>query len=572
MALTDDRNEPPPGQPPIDKAARVINFDRGLISGLIEGVRNIFTEPRSRMPGPDKPEGWMSPGRPPQPSAPREDAVGRRFDYQVGINLTSRPRSTEKYSFELLRGFADTYDLLRLAIETRKDQLSKLEWSILPRKPGGSGPRPKADDRCRAVEMFLKRPDKEHFWPEWVRMIAEDDMVIGAPVVYLRRDRAGRPYAIEPMDGSEIVPLLDTMGRRPLPPDPAFKHIIKGITAAHYTSDELIYFPRNPRTHRIYGMGIVEQIIMTVQTGLLRASKQMQTYTDGNVPDALCAVPEDWTPEQIETYQRIWDNMMATAEQRRKMKFVPGQLVYQPTLQQNGLVDQFDEWLARVIAYAFSLPPTPFVRQVNRATAQSAEETAKEEGLGPQMLWLKNNIDWIIQEFLDEPDIELVWDEVRKLDPSERAGLNDRFIQRGVKSLDEVRAEMGLEPVGLGPVIFGVGPMGFMSPRAMQRCIDMGLDMPQPPGLAPEGVDPMTGQPMAGMEDAQPGGNLLDGVPPELLASVGLKQDGSLADADDELDEDVDLSTPDVEPVEGVSHPEVGRTLIEAERGLGRRG
>lgn len=576
-------NEPPPGGPPIDQAARVVNFDRGLISSMVAGVRNIFSSTRTRIPGPDQPEGWMSPGRPVPPSAPAEDAQGRRFDYPVGINTTGRPRSTERLSFDTLRGFADTYDLVRLALETRKDQLAKLEWSILPRKPGGAGHRPKADDRCRRVEMFLRKPDKIHYWPEWVRMVAEDDMVIGAPALYLRRDRAGRPYAIEPLDGAEIVPLLDTMGRRPMPPDPAYTHIIKGITAAHYTADELLYFPRNPRTHRIYAMGIVEQIIMTIQTGLLRAMKQMETHSDGNIPDALCAVPENWTPEQIDTFQRFWDNIMTTASARRKMKFVPGQLVYQPTYQGNGLLDQMDEWIARIIAYAFSLPPTPFVRMVNRATAQSAEEVAKEEGLGPQMLWLKNNVDHIIADFLGEPELELVWDEIRKLDPAERAGLNGQFLRVGVKSLDEVRGEMGLEPVGLGPVIFGVGPLGFMSPKDMQRAIDMGLTMPQPPMMAPEGIDPMTGEPMAGMEEAQPGGDLLAGVPPELLASVGLREDGTLAEDDEQLDDDIEM---DAEPApamaparmaprvgaDGAAHPQVSAALNEAERALGRRG
>lgn len=575
--------EPRPGPPPEDKAARIISFDRGIVSRLIDGVSNLFTSTRKRIPGPDQPEGWMGPGRPVQPGAPREDAAGRRFDYPVGLNTTARPRSTERVSFEVLRGFADTYDLLRLAIETRKDQLAKLEWSVLPRKPGGVGPRPRADDRCRRVEAFLKRPDKVHFWPEWVRQIAEEDMVIGAPAVFLRRDRAGRPYAAEIVSGDEIVPLLDTMGRRPAPPDPAFTHIIKGITAAHYTADELLYFPRNPRAHKVYGMGVVEQILMTVQTGLLRATKQMQSYTDGNVPDSLVATPEGWGPQEIADFQRYWDSLMMTAEARRKMKFVPGQLVFQKTFSDTGLMDQFDEWLARIVAYAFSLPPTPFVRMVNRATAQSAEETAKEEGLGPQMLWLKNNVDWIISEFLGEPGVELVWDEIRKLDPSERASQNLNFLQRGVKGLDEVRAEMGLEPVGLQPVVFGVGPLGFMTPKDMARCIEMGLTMPQPPMLAPEGLDPMTGEPVAGMEDAEPGGDLLSGVPPELLASVGLTPEGDLAEEDKEdeegLEEPPSPAAPAPAPqapaprmpapaIAGAAHPNVAAALIEAERSL----
>ena len=44
------------------------------------------------------------------------------------------------------------------------------------------------------------------------------------------------------------------------------------------------------------------------------------------------------------------------------------------------LKDDFDEWLARIVAFAFSLPPTPFVRQMNRGTAGADQDRGQEEG------------------------------------------------------------------------------------------------------------------------------------------------------------------------------------------------
>jgi len=38
---------------------------------------------------------------------------------------------------------------------------------------------------------------------------------------------------------------------------------------------------------------------------------------------------------------------------------------------QPPLKDPYDEWLARVICYAFSVPVTPSVAQVNRATSET---------------------------------------------------------------------------------------------------------------------------------------------------------------------------------------------------------
>ncbi|MGH7033808.1 MAG: hypothetical protein ACREFL_08780 [Stellaceae bacterium] len=55
--------------------------------------------------------------------------------------------------------------------------------------------------------------------------------------------------------------------------------------------------------------------------------------------------------------------------------------------------DVFDEWLARVICFAFSIPPSALVAQVNRATAETAQDTALSEGLAPLQLWVKRLIE-----------------------------------------------------------------------------------------------------------------------------------------------------------------------------------
>ena len=70
-----------------------------------------------------------------RPSAPPEVA-GRRFDYPTGYNLNTTARAYEPVSFVQLRRLADGYDLLRLVIETRKDQAARMKWAIKPREAG----------------------------------------------------------------------------------------------------------------------------------------------------------------------------------------------------------------------------------------------------------------------------------------------------------------------------------------------------------------------------------------------------------------------------------------------------
>src|SRR5579863_6035774 len=77
---------------------------------------------------------WFGPLNPLRPIAP-PDVAGRRFDFPVGYNLLTRPRAYEPVGFHELRGFADAYDLLRLVIETRKDQMERQRWRVRPRDP-----------------------------------------------------------------------------------------------------------------------------------------------------------------------------------------------------------------------------------------------------------------------------------------------------------------------------------------------------------------------------------------------------------------------------------------------------
>ena len=84
---------------------------------------------------------WFGPLDPLRPIAP-PDIAGRRFDFPPGYNLATRPRAYEPVGFAELRAFADAYDLLRLVIETRKDQMERQRWRIRMRQPPPIPPPP----------------------------------------------------------------------------------------------------------------------------------------------------------------------------------------------------------------------------------------------------------------------------------------------------------------------------------------------------------------------------------------------------------------------------------------------
>src|SRR5258708_10481300 len=106
----------------------------------------------------------------PLPRQAPPEVGGRQFDYPVGYNLAIAPRSDEPISFAQLRGLADGYDLLRTVIETRKDQVERLRWSIRRSDLSDATPRNRDDDpRIAAIEAFLRMPARGHFWSTRLR-------------------------------------------------------------------------------------------------------------------------------------------------------------------------------------------------------------------------------------------------------------------------------------------------------------------------------------------------------------------------------------------------------------------
>ena len=393
---------------------------------------------------------WMSPSNSLQPQVP--SASGRQFDYPVAVNLMTTPRGEMRTSFATLRGMADAYAMVRLAVETRKDQIVKMKPKFKP-----FDPKDKPDKRCDDLTLFFKTPNKRNTWREWLRMLVEDLLVIDAPTLLFHPNLGGRPYAFEIMDGATVKLLYAPDGRPPLPPQPAYQQNFKGIPAVNYMMPtpgakkgdlpQLIYKPNNLRSWSMYGFSPVEQILMIVNIGLRREISQLQFYTEGNVPEALISTPNTWSPAQIKEYQLYWDSIMeGNTAQRRHAKFVPGGMDVHD-IKTAALIDPFDEWLARVVQYCFSLPATPYVKQVNKGETTNMKEQAEEEGLVPLMDWVADMINYLVVTYWGYTDIGFCWEEENDIDPLTQAQVNQIYLQEGVLMPDEVRADLGKDPL-----------------------------------------------------------------------------------------------------------------------------
>lgn len=396
--------------------------------------------------GVNAPSGWFGPLKPLAPIAPPEVA-GRQWDYPSGYNLVVRPRAYEAASFADLRSLADAYDFLRIIIETRKDQIERMAWSFKAKEG-----RKVSAARIDALAGFFARPDGETDFASWMRVLLEDLLVLDAPTLWRQRNRDGSIAALHPLDGATIKRVIDDWGRTPKPfmaggqiiHPAAYQQVLKGFPAVNYTTRDVFYAPRNMRAGRVYGLGPVEQIMMTVSIALRRQVFQLNYYTEGNIPESLIGVPEQWTPDQIKTFQDYWDAYFTgDLAARRRAKFVPsgvGKAFVQT--KEPELKNVFDEWLARVVCYAFSVSSQAFVSQVNRATGETQKEMAEEEGLWPILQWAKRLIDRILVDDFGESDVEFSWGQDEQVEEADLQTILTGYVGAGIMTRNEARERL----------------------------------------------------------------------------------------------------------------------------------
>ena len=395
---------------------------------------------------------WFGPNEPLKPSAPEAAVEGRQFDYGVGANMQITPKeettAIRAVTFPNLRWLADSTEVLRAVIETRKDKISGLEWDF--RVIGASAADSRKDPRVIWLKKFYRRPDGRLTFPAWIRQIEEDLIVLDAPAIHVRRDKQGRILAFEQIDGATIKPLMDHLGRIPEAPNAAFQQTLKGLPAIYYSTDDLQYRPRNPRIHSMYGYGPVEQILIYCNMAVRRQMQQLGYFTEGNMPEGF--IPVQGTAQQVEMFQRIWDAGEINGVKRGKVRFVPADSATKfVPFKDPILADAFDEWMARIACYVMSEDPTPFLKSVNRATAESSRDGARSDGLDIQKQWVKSILDEQIQDYLGFEDIEAFSVPAKEADPAKITARVTALYEKGIMRLDEARDAEGLEGEGPQP-------------------------------------------------------------------------------------------------------------------------
>ena len=158
----------------------------------------------------------MTPSSPFSPGTPIGPYDGysrtpRAHDFVTGTNISTRPRTHERVSFETLKGLIRSYDVAQLCIRHRIASLRSLDWKLIAADHFDGD----VNDAITAGMAALKRPDRKTLFKPWLAKYLRGILSFDAATLYRMRNRGGRVVGLKVVDGTTIAPLMDYWGDSP---------------------------------------------------------------------------------------------------------------------------------------------------------------------------------------------------------------------------------------------------------------------------------------------------------------------------------------------------------------------
>jgi hypothetical protein len=387
------------------------------------------------------------PMQPMQPAVTTPDAPPRLFPVMSGRNVQITPRSEDARlsPFTTLRALAESHGGTRAVIQSIRSSVVSGDWTVAVRDEFADA-HEKYEPQVTALRTFFEVPDRVHPWDLWLSKLIDELLVTDSVTLVPRRDRAGRMLALQVIDGATIKPIVDILGQTPLPPDVAYQQIILGRPETQFASDQLLYRPKNTRSWTPYGQSPVEMIALIINLAIRRELHYLAWYTSGTIPDAIYGTPSNWTDMQIAKFQKFWDDSLRGDSDRRAggLLFVPGGdgAGYTATKNEEWRYE-FDEYIARVIAYAFGVSPLWVAKQVNRASAGQMDRSQNAQGYEPVKRFIAARINEVIRLHFRMPQIEFQWTEEREENQALDLDEDTRLLAVGERTINEVRTRRG---------------------------------------------------------------------------------------------------------------------------------
>lgn len=447
----------------------------------------------------------MGPGRPLNPYQGYSQPP-RAMDYPVGVNISTRTRASWGLpSFETIRAIVKAYDVARMCVNHKIDELRSMELMFLP----AEGVRGDVADAIAAARTVMEFPDRELPYDVWLSKWLENAFKFDAAPLYKRRNRDGDVIGLEVVDGTTVMPYIDEHGRRPTAPDPAYYQLIHGQPWNWYTSQDITYCMFRPQEDAPFGTAPMESLLLTANTDIRFQWHFLQMFTEGSIPGGFVEVPPDISsPDQVAEWQDYWDaTVMGDQAKLHQLLAVPAGTRVTGT-KPEAFDSAFPEYLMMRTCAGHGVMPQDLglIKDVNRANGETQTDIQFRVNTLPWVNWVQGHLTRYLQRDIGLP-VQVKLNTGRdKEDRVQDAQAWKMYVESGAASPDEMRSELLGLPVDnerptprffnngrLGPIpLLAIeGVSGKTDPETHGPAADQPpLDMPY---VGPVGVIPQAG-------------------------------------------------------------------------------
>jgi HK97 family phage portal protein len=347
-----------------------------------------------------------------------------------------------------LRRFAET-PVARRAINCVKDRIACLDWQIVVRPDAGDEGADDRGERVRALRKALASPNASDSFRTLIEAVIEDVLVGGFGAVEMESTgEEALPVRLYPVDGASIQVNAQWKGDVS---EPRYMQVGWHASAgATLLDDELMYVRLNPRTYTPFGLGKLEVAFETVSQ-FLQAHRYAGRMASNTVMQYALWLNER-TPEQHERLIRWWQDevegsgrvpILSSEQKPEVLKFAAGT--------DADLHLEWQQFLLTMIANAFDLPAMMLgvTQDVNRSTAGELADEAFQNAVVPLATLLADHITRdVIEKRLGWDDLRFAWSGLDSRDEMVEVEIQTKLIAAGVMTVEEVRAQRGLGPLG----------------------------------------------------------------------------------------------------------------------------
>jgi len=345
-----------------------------------------------------------------------------------------------------LRKFAET-PVARRAINLVKDKIACMDWSVRLRRGYTTTDVPNAAARIHSIRRALAEPNASDSFRTLFEQVLEDLLVGGMGAIEMESTGdPAQPFRLYPVDGATIEIDLNWSGD---PAQPRYAQAAGTLGTRKLTpllDSELMYLRLNPRTHTPFGLGRLEVAFETINQ-FLAANKYAGRLASNSVVQYALWLNEA-TPEQHDRLIRWWQDeiegtgkvpILSCEQKPEVLRFAGGT--------DADLRLQWQEFLLRIIANAFDLPPMLLGLQsdVNRSTAGELADEAFRSAIVPVARLLAEHISRdLFAKRLGWREFEFVFNDLESRDEMQELQIQTELLKAGVLTTGEVREMRGL--------------------------------------------------------------------------------------------------------------------------------